>query len=167
MRISQHIGAALLLTGCIAFAQASTIHKWIDADGVTHYSDGAPPASVTDLEQFELPGLPAPVANKSGEDYYSIANQWRRMHRERIELERVRAGRARDPVGHRPAESSIVPAPESRRSIVVLPRLRQRMPWPKPAAAVTRRHPFAIPRRDWPVGLHPGRDDLRGGFNTE
>ncbi len=176
MRIPQRIALLPLLAGFAALAQASVVHKWVD--GVTHYSDEPPPANATGFERIDLPTPPAPVANNSREDYYTIANQWRRMHRERIEIERVRAERPRDSVGRRRADSSITMAPESRRSVVVLPRLRPRKPRPRPApapaysAAETRGranppHPLAIPGRDWPVGLHPARHDLRGGFSTQ
>lgn len=165
MRISQHIGAALLLTGFTAFAQASVVHKWVDADGVTHYSDAPPAGSVTDFEQIELPASPARDAARVDDDYYSIANQWRRMHRERVELERARVERSND-AASRGGDTIVIQAPESSSPIVLLPRHRPRFVAPKPGSAPTKRHPFAIPGRDWPVGLHPGRAHLRGGFGS-
>ena len=164
MRLSQHIGVALLLGGCAALAQASVIHKWVDADGVTHYSDEPPTGDVTGLEQIDLP-TPAIAAHRRASDYYSIANQWRRMHRERIELERARAARAGETAGaSRGGDTIVVQLPESRPSVTVLPRHRPRIIAPEVGAPPARRHPLAIPGRDWPVGLHPGRAKLRGGF---
>ncbi len=167
MRISQHIGAALLLGSQVALAQASVVHKWIDADGVTHYSDEPPAASVTDLEQIELPTPPARAPGEPEDAYYSIANQWQRMHRERIELEKARAERDRD-AGNTPrrGDTIVIKLPESRPAVAILPRRRPVFVAPKPADLAARRHPFAIPGRDWPVGLHPGRANLRGSFPT-
>ncbi len=42
---------AFLVSGD-ALAQA---YRWVDADGVVHYSDRPPPETVTDAEEFELP----------------------------------------------------------------------------------------------------------------
>ncbi len=78
-------------------ADGGPVHKWVDDDGVTHYSDEAPPSVVTTL--IELPEPPrADSAGSSGEpqdDYYSISNQWQRMHQERLERERLNLERER------------------------------------------------------------------------
>ena len=34
--------ALLLTAGLILPAGAEVVHKWVDADGITHYSDAAP-----------------------------------------------------------------------------------------------------------------------------
>lgn len=165
MRISQLVALALVLSGFVASIQAAVVHKWVDANGVTHYSDEPPPGNVTGIEQIELP--PAHDPQKTEEAYYSIANQWRRMYRERIELERVRAERPReDRIVSRGGDTIVVRMPESRLSVAVLPRHRPGFVAPKPATPPTRRQPLAIPGRDWPVGLHPGRMRLRGGFDS-
>ncbi len=66
---------------------AAEIHKWVDADGITHYSDEPPPTAATPVTLID-------VEQRRGidtrGDYYSIANQWARMHRERIERDRIR-----------------------------------------------------------------------------
>ncbi len=161
MPLSQPIALVLLLAGSGAPALASTVHKWVDADGVTHYSDKQPPVTVTAVERIDLPAASARAADH-GDDYYSIANQWRRMYRERIELERARQSDA----APRGGDTIVIHLPEPRRSVAISPRHRPRHGMPIPAAATARRHPLAIPGRDWPVGLHPGRLKLRGSFRT-
>jgi len=86
-----------LTCGVTAPASAAAVHKWIDADGVTHYSDKPPESVETTL--IELPE-PAAVKNASedgglADDYYSITNQWQRMNQERIERERLNLERER------------------------------------------------------------------------
>lgn len=167
MRISRNIGVLLLLGGQVALAQAAVIHKWVDADGVTHYSDAPPAASATAVEQIELAAPPARGPNYSQDAYYSIANQWRRMHRERIELEKARAAQAGNAVTpSRGDETIVIREPESRPVVIISTRRRPGLAPPKSAAIPERRHPFAIPGRNWPVGLHPGRNKLRGTFIT-
>lgn len=167
MGILQKLCAALMLAACTALAQASMIHKWVDADGLTHYSDEPPPGNVTDIEQIEMPASPAHDRANSADAYYSIANQWRRMHRERIEIERMRAERASGKaVDSRDGDTIVIQAPESRPLIKILPRHRPGWMAPLIATPPARRHPLAFPGRDWPVGLHPGRMRLRGGFDS-
>ena len=69
---------------------ASMIHKWVDQNGVTHYSDEPPPDEQIPTTQIDLPE-PNPVSETTQDNYYSIANQWARMNQERLERERLRA----------------------------------------------------------------------------
>lgn len=78
----------------LSSACAATVHTWVDADGVRHYSD-APPADGKEARQIEIEDAPPRPA---GDDYYSIVNQWNRTRAEReagtaqqIERERVEA----------------------------------------------------------------------------
>ena len=74
-------------------AFAISIHQWVDADGVTHFSDTPPAAATPEVTVIELDaqyGTPA-VA----EDYYSIVNQWQRMRDERNESDQLRLQRDR------------------------------------------------------------------------
>lgn len=162
MRISHLIGAALLLAGPNASAEIAVIHKWVDGDGVTHYADAAPPDSATPVERIELPSATTPATADAADDYYSIANQWRRMHEERIAIERVRAEREHARAGRgAPQIIQVEINASERRLAVVTRRASSRLrPDPRP-----RRHPQALPGRDWPVGLHPGRLEPRGGFD--
>ncbi len=77
---------ALLLSAVLLPVQADTVHKWIDAKGVTHYSDHLPEDTYKSAKQITLSN----TYNNSNradyrEDYYSVTNQWARMREERIE----------------------------------------------------------------------------------
>jgi hypothetical protein len=83
---------ATVLGGClVGTTLAGTVYKWVDPQGAVHYSDAPPPdgVPVVDAMRFDLPPAPPP----SEEDYYSIANQARRMEAERLALERERQQR--------------------------------------------------------------------------
>lgn len=167
MRIPHIVTIALVLPGFAASIEAEVVHKWVDADGVTHYSDEPPPATVTGLEQIELPATPPRAADENADRYYSISSQWQRMRRERIELERARATLVGPPdAALRGDDTIVIRVPQSRHSVTLPPRRRPAFVAPEPLEAPAPRHPFAIPGRDWPVGLHPGRMRLRGGIEA-
>ena len=87
---------AMLAVGNWVGVQAAEIHKWIDERGVTHYSDEAPQSSGTAVTQLEISthGSPEPALSQTPGDYYSIANQWQRMHQERLQQQRLELQRA-------------------------------------------------------------------------
>ena len=60
---------------------AVTVHKWKDANGVTHFSDEPAPKHIVS-ETIEYEDL-ANRDSKSNDDFYSIANQWQRLKAER------------------------------------------------------------------------------------
>jgi hypothetical protein len=72
-------------------AAGDVVYRWVDEDGITHFSDSPPAARTTaqgDVESIALPeNLPAAV--NPAEDYYSIVNQWKRMREERNEREKL------------------------------------------------------------------------------
>lgn len=72
------ISAVLVLS---AQASAVTIHTWKDAAGVTHFSDEPSPVG-TDSAVLELGDIAKPTRGEN-EDFYSIANQWKRLKAER------------------------------------------------------------------------------------
>jgi hypothetical protein len=72
-----------------AAAAAVVIHKWVDEHGVTHYSDEPPTAQSAETTKIRIPRVSAST-EPSADHYYSIANQWNRMHRERLEREKLR-----------------------------------------------------------------------------
>lgn len=67
---------------CVAAGGGVTVHRWVDESGVTHFSDLPPGdetrATVLDIDVGTDRGPDDPT-----EDYYSVANQWRRLAAER------------------------------------------------------------------------------------
>ena len=76
------------------FAHAEKIHKWIDANGITHYSDEAPVKPVGDVILIELPASHT-LTEGAEINYYSIFNQWKRVHQERIVREQIKLEKAK------------------------------------------------------------------------
>lgn len=62
------------------FADDQQIYKWVDSQGIVHYSDKAPtkPKPEQNLKQITLPVLPTPDPQAAAEDQARIAdiNQW-------------------------------------------------------------------------------------------
>ncbi len=87
--------AVLLLTGCLLLpAHAAVVHKWIDANGLTHYSDTAPGSSATQVSMIDIPERNL-VKTDVDSDYYSIKNQWQRLYKERLEKQKLELEKAR------------------------------------------------------------------------
>ncbi len=85
---------AILLCSICLPSSATVVHKWVDADGVTHFSDEPPTGIALEVDTVEFNGnLPPPVDTR--DDYYSIANQWKRMREEREAKTRLRLEWAR------------------------------------------------------------------------
>ena len=84
LRIRSAVIFILLMLGVSGQAMAATVHKWVDADGVTHYSDQAPPEAAAEISQVSLNETTTSGPKKQAveDNYYSIANQWQRMQRE-------------------------------------------------------------------------------------
>jgi len=100
MRCAHHTLIILLLCSICPVVSAATVHQWVDASGITHFSDSPPPENVSAAKTLELSDdFPPAVDTRS--DYYSIANQWDRMRQERdaksrlrLERDKIRAERA-------------------------------------------------------------------------
>jgi len=60
--------ACLAQTGDASAPRDATIHRWVDAAGVTHYSDQAPAAGVASHRVIEVHGLPPVKVEASGYD---------------------------------------------------------------------------------------------------
>ena len=86
---------------------AERVHKWVDENGVTHYSDEAPNQSVSEVTLIELPATHSKIVDVE-KDYYSISNQWMRVHEERIAREKIKLEKAKVKASQRPAEPSVV-----------------------------------------------------------
>ncbi|MCZ6665321.1 MAG: DUF4124 domain-containing protein [Gammaproteobacteria bacterium] len=87
MRWAGYIVAVALLF--VARAEAITVHTWIDDEGVRHYADAPPTATVADSEQIVINEVPADGVDAK-DDYYSIVNQWQRVRDERRESDALR-----------------------------------------------------------------------------
>lgn len=91
MRINPFILTILAALPMTVAAADDLAYKWVDADGVTNFSD-TPPVSksniVEEVEPIALPGDYTIVTDPAG-DYYSIDNQWKRLNAERLEREKL------------------------------------------------------------------------------
>ena len=70
----------LVMSGALFEAQAQQLYKWVDAQGVTHYSEALPIQDV-DHVAFDITKH-YPAANPQ-DDYYSIQNQLKRLQERR------------------------------------------------------------------------------------
>ena len=124
MKSYRCIGICLLLGAASGFAaQAGVVHKWVDADGTTHYSDEAPIDAQLQVNRIEIDESEQ-AAVKSTDDYYSIANQWKRMHRERLERDRIALEKARLRASKQVVERVVVQQPATETRYLVDPRRR-------------------------------------------
>jgi hypothetical protein len=91
MRICPFILGSLAIVPLSLAAADDRAYKWVDADGVTNFSD-TPPVSVNNIvEEVEPIALPGDykIVNDPAGDYYSIDNQWKRLNAERLEREKL------------------------------------------------------------------------------
>lgn len=86
MKKLNHKLLALIVCFAVTPASASVIHKWVDAKGVTHYSDVAPESEGAS-STLDIP-VADPARAASTDDYYSIQNQWQRVNQERLAREK-------------------------------------------------------------------------------
>lgn len=153
----------LVLVGCVLLpAHATVVHKWIDADGVTHYSDEAPGPAVTDVSMINVP-----VGNSdktdAKNDYYSIKNQWQRVYKERLERQKLELERKRQKAALQSTTPQVVYINESsdKRYAVVYPgRFHHRYRHGRLHKRHKRHRGFTgkrYSRTKAPIGLHAGR----------
>ncbi len=88
-------------------ALATGIHKWVDEHGVTHYSDKAPDAKVGQVAVIEVSSTYS-TATSTQQDYYSITNQWMRLHQERLEREKIKLEKAKQKAALQPSTPQVV-----------------------------------------------------------
>lgn len=93
IEVKRNMNRAILLcslvlaaNGLPASAFAATIHKWVDENGITHYSD-QPPEAATSVTRFEIDerGYSSSGTEQESDRFYSIANQWKRINQERLQ----------------------------------------------------------------------------------
>ncbi len=81
---------AFLLAVAIMPVHAEVVHKWVDAQGVTHYSDQLPKDNANATKQLAISNVYSkPSRVDYREDYHSVTNQWARMREERIERKQL------------------------------------------------------------------------------
>ena len=92
MRQSIHRFGALALGGLLALPAAvcaTEVYRWVDADGVVHFSQTAPPQSVDGVSRETLHN-DRPSDYDPSQDIYDVAGQRERMQALREELEAQR-----------------------------------------------------------------------------
>jgi len=108
--VNQLIGlkfVVILMGWTLLPAYAEVVHKWVDTDGITHYSAEAPSSSMTPVVQIDLPASYR-ITVDAESDYYSIANQWQRLHNERIERDKLKLQLAKAKAAQLPASPQVV-----------------------------------------------------------
>ena len=107
---------------------AESVHKWVDEKGVTHYSDHGPASSTVQVTLIEVPATYSTTATNVEKDYYSITNQWMRLHQERLEREKIKLEKAKQRAAQQPVAPQIiyVNEPERDRYVVAYPRVFHR-----------------------------------------
>ena len=106
-RLRTTVTLTILLYFAFVPAFASGIHKWVDEQGVTHYSDKAPESDIRQVSVIEIPAYYSTVSNIE-QDYYSITNQWMRVHQERLELEKIKLEKAKQKAAQQPTIPQVV-----------------------------------------------------------
>lgn len=150
----------LIITACLALpVQAEIVHKWVDADGITHYSDDPPAADAAQATSIEVPAAGARATHPQ-DDYYSIANQWQRMHRERLERDKIALEKARVRAAREQSRRESERDRQTETRYVVENR-GYGYPWYRHGHRPHK--PVVVPRK-YPPGLHPGRHRSVGGF---
>lgn len=153
---------SLLMVSLLHCAHAAVVHKWIDADGVTHYSDKAPGPAVTDVSMIDVPsGNSDKTDVKNG--YYSIKNQWQRVHKERLEQQKLELERDRQKAVLQSTTPPVVYVDESaeeRYAVAYLGRFHHRYRHGRLHKKQKRHRGFTgkrYSRGKAPIGLHAGR----------
>ncbi len=153
----------LILLGFILLpAQATVVHKWIDADGVTHYSDTAPGSSPAQVSIIDIPERNL-VKTDVDNDYYSIRNQWQRLYKERIEKQKLELQKARQEDGSQVPTPQVVYINEShqKRYAIGYPGSLHRRYGPNRRHKKYQHQPRYSRKRNYrgkaPIGLHAGR----------
>jgi hypothetical protein len=113
MHADTRIPLVLLLLVALQPAVADPVYSWVDASGITHFSQMPPPQGTEQAMQLELPRYPA--APLPDDDYYSVANQAARMEFRRLEREKLEAQRRLAEAEARRARAEAQAASESAR----------------------------------------------------
>lgn len=82
MKLNVNVVMLIVLSMVAINAQAQQLYKWVDAQGVTHYSESLPNPTIDHVafeftEDYQVPN--------AKDDYYSIQNQLKRLQDRRAE----------------------------------------------------------------------------------
>ncbi len=92
MQLLQQIGGCLVLLTLLSSGSAGPVYTWVDASGITWFSDSPPTEEPVSLSLIE--DLPPPAAGIPADgDFYSVINQARRMETRRLLNEKLTAER--------------------------------------------------------------------------
>lgn len=166
MKRSNIIQGLTLLIACILLpAHAAVVHKWVDDKGVTHYSDQAPEASRTEVTRIDVRENDARKTSLDN-DYYSIRNQWQRVHQERLQRDKLKLEQARQKAAAQATKPQVVyisDADDKRYVPVFYGSFHKRQKHGRHHRKY--RHQVGYsgkrPHRRTPPGLHPGRFSQR------
>jgi hypothetical protein len=146
-------------------AYAGVVHKWVDEKGITHYSDEAPVSNISEMTQIELPADTQVTAGAQG-DYYSIANQWDRMLKERLkraklklEYDRLKAAKRAE----KPAQV-YVREPDATRYVGTYYGHRRYHRRSARSSSYLNHPNKRLMYKAYPPGLHPGRNLGHGSY---
>ena len=152
------INASISISMVLLPAYAGVVHKWVDEQGVTHYSDEAPVDNTSEMTQIELPGNTQATAGVQG-DYYSIARQWERMHRERLERKKLKLEQDRLKAAKRKDKPDRVYVREDDTRYVTFYDGYRRYHRRSRKSSPYLNHPNKrLMYKPYPPGLHPGRN---------
>lgn len=156
------IQSLVILLALLLPARAAVVHKWIDADGVTHYSDTAPGSSTTEVSVIDIPERNW-VKTNLDDDYYSIRNQWQRIYKEGLAKQKLELEKTRQKAASEAATPQVVYIKESHEkqyAIGYLGSFHRR--YGRNRLHKKHKHHHGYSRNRYyrgktPIGLHPGR----------
>jgi len=99
----------LLLSVVTLPVYASAVHKWVDEQGITHYSDQLPENISNSVKQIDVSNTYRNSDSSDYQkDYYSVTNQWARMREERLERKQLQLEKAKLKAAQRSVEPQVV-----------------------------------------------------------
>ena len=159
------INATISISMVLLPAYAGVVHKWVDEKGITHYSDEAPVANISEMMQIESPSNTQATAGTQG-DYYSIANQWERMHKERLERAKLKLEQDRLKAAKRKDKPDRVYVQErdETRYVTFYDGYRRYHRPPRKSSPYLNHPNKRLMYKAYPPGLHPGRNLGRSSY---
>ena len=164
-RVKTIINATISISIVLLPAYAGVVHKWVDEKGITHYSDEAPISDTSEMTQIELPRTTQATAGAQ-DDYYSIANQWERMLKERLNRAKLKLEHDRLKSTQREEKSDkFYPQESDENRYATIYNGYRRYHRPSRKSSSYLNHPNKrLMYKAYPPGLHPGRNLGRGSY---